>query len=58
MEKEEDKEEGILEQMLERLKAIGQNVQRIMYRCGFYSTGVEREDDAWSPEDLYENGKY
>jgi len=59
--KEEHEEEGILEQMLERLKAIGQNVERIMYRCGFYSAGAGRRNhDEWSPDELYnnENGEY
>ena len=56
-----DEKEGILEQMLQSLKAIGQDVQRTMYRCGLYSTGVERKNhDEWSPDELYnnENGEY
>jgi len=59
--RKEEKEEGILEQMLERLKVIGQNVQRIMYRYGFYNAGTERKNhDEWAAEELYnnENGEY
>jgi hypothetical protein len=58
---EEHEKEGILEQMLRRLALIGQNVERIMYRCGFYSTGEEsKNDDEWSANELYsdENGDY
>jgi hypothetical protein len=59
--RKEEKEEGILERMLERLKCIGRNVERIMYRYGFYN-GPRGwgDDDEWSPEDIYnnENGDY
>jgi hypothetical protein len=59
--KEEEKEEGILERMLGRLKCIGRNVERIMYRYGFYNTGTEQKNhDEWSADELYnnENGEY
>jgi hypothetical protein len=52
----EDGKEGILEQMLQSLRAIGQNVKRTVYRLDFYSTGAgRRNDDEWSPEDIYNN---
>jgi hypothetical protein len=38
----EDGKEGILEQMLQSLRAIGQNVERVVYRLDFYSTGAGR----------------
>ena len=48
-----------MEQMLERLKTIGENVERIVYRLDFYNSPRGREDnDEWSAEDLYENGEY
>jgi hypothetical protein len=57
--KEQDKEEGILERMLQSLKVIGQNVERLLYRYGFYNSRAGRKNhDEWSPEDLYENGEY
>jgi hypothetical protein len=59
--KEEEKEDGILERMLERLKAIGQNVERIMYRSHFYNAGAEQgneDDDELTFDELYENGEY
>jgi hypothetical protein len=55
--KEKDKEEGILEQMLENLKSMGQNVERIMYRYAFYNAGAEQKNhDDWTPDELYNNG--
>ena len=57
--KQEDKEEGILERMLESLECIGQNVERIMYRSHFYNAGTGREDDdELTFDELYENGEY
>ena len=59
--KKEHEEEGILEQMLERLKCIGRNVERLMYRYGFYNAGEgQGNDDEWSPDEVYnsENGEY
>jgi len=57
--KEYEDKEGILERILERLSFIGQNVERLVYRLDFYSTGAgRRNDDEWSPEDLYYNGDY
>jgi hypothetical protein len=56
-----DEKEGILEQMLQSLRAIGQNVERVVYRLDFYKTGAgRREDDEWSLDELYnnENGDY
>ena len=57
--KEKDEEEGILEQMLRSLAAIGQNVERILDRVDLYSSGKNRRyDDEWTPDDLYDNGEY
>jgi hypothetical protein len=59
--KEDHEEKGILEQMLRSLRDIRQNVERIVYRLDFYSTGVgQRNDDEWAPDGLYnnENGEY
>jgi hypothetical protein len=52
----EEKEEGILEQMLEKLKCIGQNVERLLYRYGFYNTRAgQKNHDEWSLDELYNN---
>jgi hypothetical protein len=59
--KEEHEEEGILEQMLQRLKAIGQNVERLVDRVDFYSSQAGRKNhDEWTADELYnnENGEY
>ncbi|MDP2897141.1 MAG: hypothetical protein Q8Q12_11405 [bacterium] len=56
--KEEDKEEGILERMLERLGFIGQNVERLVDRLEFYNSPRGRTDDELTLDDLYENGEY
>jgi histidinol phosphatase-like enzyme len=56
-----EKEEGILERMLESLEYIGQNVERIMYRSHLYNAGTEqRNHDEWMLDELYnnENGDY
>ncbi|MDP2898805.1 MAG: hypothetical protein Q8Q12_19890 [bacterium] len=50
-----------MEQMLRRLALIGQNVERLLYRCGFDNTGTEQKNhDEWSADELYnnENGEY
>jgi len=45
--------------MLQSLKTIGQNVERIVYRLDFYNNQAgQRNDDEWKPEDLYENEEY
>jgi len=55
---EEDREEGILEQMLRWLALIGQNVERVVDRVDLYSVGKSRRyDDEWSVEDVYDNGE-
>ncbi len=40
----EDGKEGILEQMLQSLAAIGQNVERIVYRLDFYNNRSRAEE--------------
>jgi hypothetical protein len=61
--RKKEKEEGILERVLESLKSIGQNVERIMYRSHFYNAGAEQEkddEDELTLDELYENenGEY
>jgi hypothetical protein len=51
----EDGKEGILEQMLQSLRAIGQNVERIVYRLDFYNADTGRGNDEWMPDELYDN---
>jgi len=55
--RKEEEKEGILEQMLQSLRAIGQNVERVVYRLDFYNSRSGREDDEWKPDDLYDNGE-
>jgi hypothetical protein len=57
--RKEDKEEGIVERMLESLESIGQYVERIMYRSHFYNS-PKGEDDKLTFDELYENenGEY
>jgi hypothetical protein len=59
--RKEEKEEGILERMLESLESIGQDVERIMYRSHFYNHGARQgndDDDELTFDELYENGDY
>jgi hypothetical protein len=56
--KQEEKEEGILERMLESLESIGQDVERIMYRSHFYNSPRGQDDDELTLDELYENGEY
>ena len=45
--------------MLESLKSMGQNAERIMYRSHFYNHGERQgndDDDELTFEELYENG--
>jgi len=57
--KEEEKEQGILEQMLRRLKAIGTNVEEILDKVEAYASRPSNGyDDQWRVEDLYDNGDY
>jgi len=54
-----DEGEGILEQMLRRLKAIGTNVEEILDKVEAYASRPSNGyDDQWRVEDLYDNGDY
>jgi len=57
--RKEEEKEGILGKMLQSLKTIGQNVERIVDRLDLYNNRAgRRNDDEWTPEDLYEKGEY
>lgn len=54
-----NEKEGILEQMLRSLRAIGTNVEEILDKVEGYANGPSNGyDDQWRVEDLYNNGDY